>query len=109
MLQVASLTWELNVANKGLMKFEWHPHKAESNFRKHSITLAEAATVFGDDLSITVLDPDHSINEERYITVGWSMRQRLLIVAHTERGDYIRIISARLLTRSEHKAYEQRY
>lgn len=89
------------------MEFEWDPKKAARNLRKHKVSLSEAATVLSDPLSITVPDPDHSIEEDRYITVGMSNRRRLLIVAHTERGDRIRIISARELTRAERKAYEE--
>ena len=89
------------------MEFEWDPQKAAKNLRKHKVAFTEAATVFGDDLSITIHDPNHSVDEERYITIGWSYRRRLLMVAHTERGDRIRIISARALTRVEREAYEQ--
>lgn len=89
------------------MNFEWTPRKAEINLRKHGVSFTEAGTVFGDDLAISVPDPDHSDNEERYITIGWSYRRRLLMVAHTDRGDRIRIISARELTQSERKAYEE--
>jgi hypothetical protein len=88
------------------MEFEWDPNKAESNLRKHGISFSEAATVLGDTFSITVRDPDHSLDEERYITVGLSYHSRLLIVSHTERGDNVRIISARELTRQERKAFE---
>ncbi|MDO9347681.1 MAG: BrnT family toxin [Anaerolineales bacterium] len=89
------------------MNFEWDPRKAEINLRKHGVSFTEAGTVFGDDLAITVPDPDHSKNEDRYITIGWSNRRRLLIIAHTDRGERIRIISARELTRSERKTYEE--
>ena len=89
------------------LEFEWDRDKAHSNQRKHRVTFEEAATVFADVLGITVPDPDHSINEERYITVGLSQRHRLLIVAHTERGNRIRIISARELTPVEKQDYEQ--
>jgi len=89
------------------MNFEWNPRKAESNLRKHRVSFVEAATVFGDDLAITVPDPDHSIDEERCITIGWSNRRRLLMVAHADHGNRIRIISARELTRREQKAYEE--
>jgi uncharacterized protein len=89
------------------MEFEWDPRKAAGNLGKHKVSFVEAATVFGDQLSITVYDPDHSVREHRFITIGWSNRRRLLMVAHTERGDRIRIISARRLTRAERKAYEQ--
>ena len=89
------------------MNFEWDPRKAEINLRKHDVSFTEAGTVFGDDLAITVPDPDHSIDEDRYITIGWSNRRRLLIIAYTDRGNRIRIISARELTPSERKAYEK--
>jgi uncharacterized protein len=89
------------------VEFEWDPRKAAKNFRKHRISFNEAATVFGDSLGTTVLDPDHSLAENRYITVGRSSRGRLVMVAYTERGERIRIISARDLTRAERKAYEE--
>lgn len=89
------------------MEFEWDPRKAESNLRKHGVSFSEAATVFGDELSATVADPDHSESEGRYITIGQSNRRRLLMVAHTERNDRIRIISARELTPAEQKEYEE--
>lgn len=71
------------------------------------MSFAEAATIFEDDLSVTIYDPDHSEDEDRYITIGLSNRGRLLMVAHTERGDTIRIISARELTSAEREAYEE--
>ena len=83
------------------------PKKAVKNLNAHKVSFGEAATVFSDVLSTTVHDPDHSIDEERYITIGWSNRHRLLLIAHTERGDRIRIISARQLTRKEREAYEE--
>lgn len=89
------------------MEFEWNPLKAQQNLRKHRVSFNEAATVLGDPLAITVPDPMHSIEEERLITVGLSDKMRLLIVAHTERGDKIRIISARTLTSREKREYEQ--
>ena len=89
------------------MEFEWDPSKAAENLRKHKVSFNEAATVFGDFLSTTASDPDHSGDEHRYITVGLSDRGRLLIVAHAERREWIRIISARNLTRSERRAYEE--
>ncbi|MFH1907893.1 MAG: BrnT family toxin [Chloroflexota bacterium] len=89
------------------MDFEWDPRKAEINLRKHGVSFTEAGTVFGDYLAITVPDPDHSDDEDRYITIGWSNRRRLLMVAHTDRGDCIRIISARELTKAERKDYEE--
>ncbi len=89
------------------MDFEWDPKKAAKNLRKHRVSFSEAATVFGDPLGTTVPDPDHSLAEDRYITVGMSSRRRLVIVAHTERGERIRIISARELTWTEREAYEE--
>ena len=89
------------------LEFEWDPQKAAENLRKHRVFFTEAATVFSDDLSATVYDPDHSISEDRYITVGISDRRRLLIVGHTERGAKIRIINARELTHAEREAYEE--
>jgi len=89
------------------MDFEWDPRKAESNLRKHGVSFTEAGTVFGDDLAITVPDPDHSKDEDRCITIGWSNHHRLLMVSHADRKDRIRIISARELTRNERKAYEE--
>ncbi|HLO16560.1 MAG TPA: BrnT family toxin [Anaerolineales bacterium] len=89
------------------MEFEWDPRKAKTNLRKHGVSFAEAATIFGDELAMTVPDPDHSDDEDRYITIGWSDRRRLLIVSHTDRRDRIRIISARELTKAERKEYEE--
>lgn len=90
-----------------MIEFEWDPNKAESNLGKHQVAFAEAATVFGDPLAITVFDPDHSGQEDRFITVGTSTRSRPLMVAHTERPGGIRIISARELTRAERNEYER--
>lgn len=89
------------------MKFEWDPSKAAENVAKHGVSFEEAATVFRDTLSVTGLDPDHSINEERLVIFGVSTSGRLLVVAHTERGDTIRIISARTTTPTERKIYEE--
>jgi uncharacterized DUF497 family protein len=89
------------------VEFEWDPDKAARNLRKHRVAFSEATTVFGDSLSITIADPDHSLEEVRLITVGLSKPGRWLMVAHTERGDSIRILSARVLTRSERRAYEE--
>jgi len=93
----------------GRVEFEWDPRKAAQNLRKHNISFKEADTVFGDFLSTTVSDPDHAADEGRYITVGLSDRGRLLMVAHAERRERVRIISARRLTRSERRAYEETY
>ena len=89
------------------MEFEWDPKKAARNFRKHGLSFTEAATVFRDPLSVTVHDPDHSRDEHRYITLGKSNRFRSLMVSHAERGERVRIISAREMTRAEREAYEE--
>ena len=89
------------------MIFEWDTEKAERNFIKHKVAFTEAATVFDDDLGITIYDPDHSGTEERFITIGMSESTRLLMVSHTDREDRIRIINARELTRKERKDYEE--
>jgi hypothetical protein len=89
------------------MEFEWDPKKATANIQKHDITFQEAATVFGDPLAITFEDPDHSTEENRYITFGLSLQKRLIVVSHTEREDRTRIISARLMDRKERKIYEE--
>lgn len=89
------------------MEFEWDPQKAARNLGKHKVSFSEAATVFEDELSFTVPDPDHSEGERRFITLGRSTRGRFLMVAHAERNDRLRLISARVLTRSERKAHEE--
>lgn len=89
------------------MQFEWDPAKAAENLSKHGVSFEEAATVFRDPLSATGADPDHSVGEARFVTFGVSTSGRLLVVAHTERGDTIRIISARLTTAGERKIYEE--
>ena len=89
------------------MEFEWDKDKAANNVRKHKVSFDEAATVFADTLSSTFADPDHSVEEDRYVTIGMSDRGRVLIVSHTDRGDRLRIISARLATRRERNAYEE--
>ena len=90
------------------MDFEWDQDKAERTVLKHGVSFAEAATVFGDPLAVTYPDPDHSAKEERYITIGHSRSGTLLIVAHTERGENVRIITARKATRRERHTYENK-
>lgn len=89
------------------MTFEWDPGKARDNEAKHGVSFLEATTVFGDPLSVTVPDPDHSIGEERFVPIGMSHQQRLLVVVHADRDDVIRLINARLATRPEREAYEE--
>jgi hypothetical protein len=87
-------------------EFEWDTEKAESNLQKHDVSFEEAATVFFDPLSLTIPDPLHSDEENRFVTTGLSNQQRQLVVVHSERDDRIRIISARLATSGERKKYE---
>jgi len=89
------------------MKFEWDREKAKQNSKKHKVTFEEAVTVFYDPLSATFYDPDHSIGEQRFITIGYSSRNRLLVISHIERGGTLRIISARLATVHERKKHEE--
>ncbi|MBD2439133.1 BrnT family toxin [Nostoc sp. FACHB-110] len=89
------------------MRFEWDENKATKNISKHGVAFEEAKTVFDDPLYVDFYDPDHSDYEERYLIVGQSKQRRLLIVSYTERGDVIRIISARQVTLNEQKAYEE--
>ncbi|HWX41500.1 MAG TPA: BrnT family toxin [Blastocatellia bacterium] len=88
------------------MQFEWDPTKATYNVLKHGVSFDEASTVFGDPLAITIGDPYHSVDEPRFISIGLSRRDRLIVVSHTERGGKIRIISAREPTRQERKQYD---
>jgi hypothetical protein len=87
--------------------FEWDEKKAEQNIKKHRIAFEDAATVFGDPLSLTIGDPLHSTAERRFVTMGFSLRGRLLVVVHTDRSNRIRIISARKATARERKIYEE--
>lgn len=89
------------------LNVEWDPRKDKSNRRKHRVSFSEATSAFGDPLSITKPDPDHSASENRFVLVGISSRGRLLVVSHAERGDNIRIISARLATSRERTTYEE--
>ena len=89
------------------MKFEWDPHKAEINFRKHGVSFDEAGSVFLDRLALSGPDPEQSVGESRHITFGTSSLNRLLSVSHTYRPGAIRIISARRVTRGERKLYEE--
>ena len=88
------------------MRFEWDPSKAYENFSKHGVSFSEAETVFYDPLAATFADPDHSIGERRLLTIGYSSSHRLVVVSHTEDGETIRIINARLATAHERKRHE---
>ena len=89
------------------MTFEWDARKATANLKKHRVDFEDAGTVFLDPLAITFPDPDHSLAEGREITIGSTMRGRLVLVSHCERGERIRIISARLAARTERRQYEE--
>jgi uncharacterized DUF497 family protein len=88
------------------VRFEWHRAKAEENVRQHGVSFDEAVTVFYEPLSATFNDEEHSADEARLITVGYSARRRLLVVAHTEHGASVRIVSARRATARERKRHE---
>ena len=90
-----------------MLKFEWDIDKAKKNLQKHSVTFNETATIFSNRLSITIYDPDHSEQEDRYITIGIFTSGRFLIVALMDRRNLTRIISARELNRKERKEYEK--
>lgn len=87
--------------------FEWDEEKAKANFNKHRVGFDEATTVFIDPFSITISDPEHSANEQRYIDIGISDKGHVLVVVYTERGQNVRIISCRRATLSERKLYEE--
>jgi hypothetical protein len=89
------------------LEFEWDDPKAEINQRKHGVSFQEATSVFGDSLSINFDDPEHSLEEKRYIIIGLSNQGRYLFVSHTERSNKIRLISARLMTPRERRYYER--
>jgi hypothetical protein len=90
------------------VQFEWDPEKAIENLAKHGVSFDEASTVFGDPLAGTILDPRRASDEIRFVTIGLSTTQRLIVVAHTDRDDRIRIISARRATRRERRNYESK-
>lgn len=89
------------------MEFEWNPDKAILNLKKHNISFQEATTVFGDALSVTFPDPEHSLGENRYVIIGMSELGMLLVISHTDRENCIPVISARRATRQETRFYEQ--
>ncbi len=89
------------------MDYSWDEEKAASNLEKHGVTFQEAASVFDDPLFVDFYDPDHSIDEHRYLIVGRSNAGRLLIISYTERDEVVRLITARELTATERKAYEE--
>jgi uncharacterized DUF497 family protein len=88
------------------VEFEWDPDKERSNIERHGVDFTEAATVFGDPLELTISDPDHSVGEFRFLSIGHSSFNRILVVSYTEREDRIRIISARTASPQERRQYE---
>ena len=90
-----------------MLLFEWDPKKAKENLEIHGISFDEASTAFGDTLSLAIYDPLHSDEEDRFVLIGNSYRNRLLVVVHTERTDRVRLISARKATKKERKQYEE--
>lgn len=89
------------------LNFEWDEEKARENYRKHKVRFEEGMTVFSDPLAITIDDPEHSGDEQRYIDIGASAKRRVLVVSYTERGSRIRIISCRKATAVERRQYEE--
>ena len=89
------------------MEFEWDPEKDQQNEVKHGVSLEEASTVFGDPFALTIDDPDHSVEENRFLTTGYSNRQRLIIVVPTDRNERVRLINAREVTAAERHIYEE--
>jgi uncharacterized DUF497 family protein len=89
------------------MKFEWDEEKASRNFGKHKVSFEEAKTAFGDSMFGVFVDPDHSLSEQRFILMGESAKGRLLVVSFTNRGEAVRLISARRATPAERRFYEQ--
>ena len=90
------------------LTFEWDEKKADDNLRKHGVTFDEAKTVFNDPFSVTIYDPDHSSDEQRYIDIGLSSKGRLIVVSYIERGEKIRIINSREATKKEEREYENK-
>jgi hypothetical protein len=89
------------------LQFEWDPEKAKKNLKKHGVSFEEASTIFDDPQFISFLDEEHSEDEERHITIGMSDKMRLVMAAHTERRNLIRLISARKATKNEEKFYNE--
>ena len=90
-----------------MLRFEWDPAKAKQNLEVHSVSFDEASTAFRDTLSLAIYDPLHSKDEDRFVLIGNSHRGRLLVVVHTERGDNIRLVSARKASQKERMQYEE--
>jgi uncharacterized DUF497 family protein len=90
-----------------VLLFEWDPSKATENLETHGVSFDEASTAFRDSLSLTIYDPLHSEEEDRFVLIGNSHKNRLLVIVHTERGGFLRLVSARKATKKERKQYEE--
>ncbi len=90
------------------LTFEWDEKKAEINIEKHGVSFVEVKSVFNDPIALTIFDPDHSIDEDRFIDIGLSLKGRILVVSYTERGEHIRFISSRPATAKERRVYEKK-
>jgi len=88
------------------MEFEWDEDKARRNEAKHGVSFEEGKTIFNDPFAITILDPEHSRQEERWLDIGFSANGRLLVVWYTERSDSIRLIGCRTATATERRSYD---
>jgi uncharacterized DUF497 family protein len=89
------------------LRFNWDPIKAAENQRRHGVSFEEATTVFGDPLAVTFFDPDHSEDEQRFLTFGYSRAGRLLVVVHMDRGSTVRLISSRSVTNRERRLFDE--
>lgn len=110
LISVGTLSEDPRIKSGAILHFvdyDWDDEKAESNLEKHGVSFEEAATIFDDPLYVDFYDPDHSVDEHRYLIMGQSTAGRLLIVAYTERDDVVRLISAREVTSAERKVYEE--
>jgi uncharacterized DUF497 family protein len=90
------------------LTFEWDEKKADENLKKHGVSFDEAKTVFNDPFSVTIYDPDHSSDEQRYVDIGLSLKGRLIVVSYCERGETIRLINSREATKKEQRNYEEK-
>ncbi|OGU39275.1 MAG: hypothetical protein A2X61_07250 [Ignavibacteria bacterium GWB2_35_12] len=91
-----------------MFEFEWDINKAESNFKKHGISFEEAATAFDDYFALYMEDINHSVLEQRYLLIGYTINNRIVVLSYTERNEIFRLISARLATKRERKVYEEK-
>jgi uncharacterized DUF497 family protein len=107
MAAVSSRHHPIERSREAMEAFEWDPNKAAANLLKHGVSFWEARSVFADPCSSTIDDPDHSWDEQRFVTLGLSNRGRLLVVVHAERGQNIRLVSARCANGHERDTYDR--